>query len=258
MPDIDTEIRDGIATVRLNRPAKRNAVTLAMWRELRRLFDGFAACDEVRGVIVTGNGGHFCAGADIGEFNAVRANAALGEAYERNADAASAALQHLPKPTVAAIDGSCVGGGLALAMACDFRVASAEARFGIPAARLGIVYGVLDCRNLVNLVGFAQAKRILFGGALFDRDEALRIGLIDAASDLPARDAARDMLLPMVANAPLSIAGMKLAVNALAEGILEQQQAKIHAAIARSMDSDDYREGSRAFLDKRAPRFTGR
>jgi enoyl-CoA hydratase/carnithine racemase len=258
MSDVETEIGDGLAIVRLNRPAKRNAVTLAMWRELKRLFDGFAGHGDVRGVILTGQGAHFCAGADIGEFAAVRANAELGEAYERDADAASAALQHLPKPTVAAIDGSCVGGGLALAMACDFRVASAEARFGIPAARLGIVYGLLDCRNLANLVGFTQAKRILYGGALFGRDEAVRTGLIDAAADAPALGAARDMLASMVANAPLSIAGMKLALNALAEGSVDRQQAGIDAAIARAMDSDDYREGSRAFLEKRAPRFVGR
>lgn len=258
MSDIETEIRDGIAAVHLNRPAKRNAVTLAMWRELRRLFDRYAVSHEVRGVILAGNGGHFCAGADIGEFDAVRANAELGEAYERDADAAAAALQHLPKPTVAAIDGSCVGGGLALAMACDLRIATAGARFGIPAARLGIVYGVADCRNLANLVGFAQAKRILFGGALFGRDEALRIGLIEAAADGSALAAARDMLAPMVSNAPLSIAGMKLALNAIAEGNVDQRQAEIEAVIARTMDSDDYREGSRAFLEKRAPRFSGR
>ena len=258
MSDIETEIRDGIAVLRLNRPTKRNAVTLAMWRELKRRFDGFAVAPDVRGVVLTGSGGHFCAGADIGEFDAVRANAELGEAYERDADAASAALQHLPKPTVAAIDGSCVGGGLALAMACDFRVASAEARFGIPAAKLGIVYGVVDCRNLANLVGFSQAKRILFGGALFGRDEAARIGLIDGVTGTTALAAARDMLAPMVANAPLAIAGMKLALNALAEGRVERKQAEIDAAIARTMDSDDYREGSRAFLEKRAPRFIGR
>jgi enoyl-CoA hydratase/carnithine racemase len=257
MPDVETEIRDGLAVVRLNRPAKRNAVTLAMWRELKRLFDGLAVRADVRGVILTGHGGHFCAGADIGEFDVVRGNAELGEAYERDADAASAALQHLPKPTVAAIDGSCVGGGLALAMACDFRVASAKARFGIPAARLGIVYGVFDCRNLANLVGFTQAKRILYGGALFGRDEAVRIGLIDAAADDPALGAARDMLAPMVANAPLSIAGMKLALNALADGSVAAKQVEIDRAIARAMDSADYREGSRAFLEKRAPRFTG-
>jgi enoyl-CoA hydratase/carnithine racemase len=257
MADIKTELRDGIAVVTLNRPAKRNAVTLAMWTQLRRLFEGFATDRDVRAVILTGNGGHFSAGADIGEFDAVRANAALGIAYEREADGAGHAIQQLPKPTAAAIDGACVGGGMALAMACDFRVAGPTARFGIPAARLGIVYGVLDCRNLANLVGFSNAKRILFGGTLFGRDEAQRVGLIDGAADDAPVDAARALLQPMAGNAPLAIAGMKLALNSLADGTVERNLAAIDAAIARSMNSADYREGSRAFLEKREPRFTG-
>jgi enoyl-CoA hydratase/carnithine racemase len=255
MAEIETRIDDGIAVVTLNRPAKRNAVTLAMWTALRHLFDGFAAQPDVRGVVLTGAGGQFCAGADISEFATVRADAASGEAYEREADGAALAIQHLPKPTVAAIDGNCVGGGMALAMACDFRIAGPSARFGIPAARLGIVYGVLDCRNLANLVGTANAKRILFGGALFGRDEAVALGFADAAPDALA--AAHAMLAPMAANAPLAIAGMKLALNAVADGTVDDKHAAIERTIARAMDSADYREGSRAFLEKRAPRFTG-
>src|SRR5262249_19266873 len=150
------------------RPAKRNAVSLAMWTELDRLFQDFARRSEVRGVILTGAGGHFSAGADISEFATLRADAGQGEAYERQVDGAAIAIRALPKPRVAAIDGFCVGGGLALAMACDFRVAASGARFAVPAARLGIVYNVIDCRNLADLVGTANAKRILFGGAQFD------------------------------------------------------------------------------------------
>jgi len=257
MADIETEIGDGIATVVLNRPAKRNAVTLAMWVELRWLFAEFAARPDVRGVILTGAGGCFSAGADISEFDTLRADAAQGEAYEREADAASAAIQTLPKPTVAAIDGFCIGGGLALAMACDFRVAAADASFGIPAARLGVVYGVLDCRNLANLVGLANAKRILFGAARYDRDAAQRFGLVDVPAQGPAMPAAREFLQPMAANAPISIAGMKLIMNAVAEGAVDRNLQAIDAVIARSMDSRDYREGARAFLEKRAPEFTG-
>ena len=257
--DLETSIgADGIAVVTLNRPAKRNAVTLAMWRELKRRFDDFAGQAKVGAVILTGAGGQFCAGADIAEFDTVRADAAAGMAYERDADGAAAALQQLPKPTIAAIDGFCIGGGLALAMACDFRVAGGSAQFGIPAARLGIVYGVADCRNLASLVGTAAAKRILFGGARFDAAEARRIGLVDAGTDGPALAAAQAFAQPMVANAPLSIAGMKLILNALAEDELAARAAAIEAAIARSMDSADYREGARAFLEKRSPRFTGR
>jgi len=259
MAEIEVDIDDaGIAVVTLNRPAKRNAVSLAMWRELGRLFRKFAAQAEIRVVILTGAGGHFSAGADIAEFDTLRHDAAAGAAYERDADGAGAALQALPQPTIAAIDGFCVGGGVALAMACDFRVASRDAKFGIPAARLGIVYGVLDCRNLANLVGIAAAKRILFAGERFDAAEAERIGLVDRLADGASLAAARDFARPMAANAPLAIGGMKLILNALAEAGVERRGAEIDAAIARSMDSIDYREGSRAFLEKRAPRFVGR
>jgi enoyl-CoA hydratase/carnithine racemase len=249
--------RGSIAVVTLHRPERRNAVTLAMWRDLRRLFGALGRDRSVRALVLTGAGGHFCAGADIGEFPAVRRGAAAGAAYTRAVEACTEALMAVPRPTVAAIEGVCLGGGSGLAMACDFRVARAGARFGIPAARLGIVYGVLDSRNLVALVGVPRARAILFGGRPFDTAEALRIGFVDRVVAGRAKAAALDLAASFVDSAPLAVAGAKLTLNAIATGRTGPLAAEIRAAARRAAASRDYREAVRAFAEKRRPVFVG-
>lgn len=249
---------DGTAVVSLNRPERRNAVNFAQWRKLGDLFAELGADRGVRAVILTGAGGHFCAGADISEFKTVRADAAMGAAYDESVRHGTQSLIDLPKPTIAAIAGYCIGGGVALALACDFRVAVGGARFGIPAARLGIVYSQLECESLIATVGVTAAKRILFGAAQIDTAEAARIGLIDRLAEGDPVEAARDFAKPMAQNAPLSIAGMKTVVNALAAGKTKERHGAIEAAIETALNSEDYREGVRAFGEKRPPRFTGR
>jgi enoyl-CoA hydratase/carnithine racemase len=247
----------GIATVTLDRPAKRNAVTLATWREIAQRFRAFADDPAVRVVVLTGAGGHFCAGADISEFDRVRATVEDGVVYEHAVDGCTEAIMALPKPTIAAISGYCVGGGCGLAMACDFRIADRTASFGIPAARLGIVYGPLDCRNLIALVGLARAKEILFSARRFDAIEAHRIGFVDRLADDLAADVA-DFAGALAENAPLSIAGNKLILHSVASGQLEARERDIDAALARALASADYKEAVRAFGEKRRPSFTGR
>lgn len=259
MPDLLVRTGpDSVAVVTLNRPARRNAVSLAMWRELQHIFRRLSEARDVRLVILTGAGGHFCAGADISEFAGMRGDAAAGRAYEEAVDDCYEALSALDKPTVAAISGSCVGGGCALAMACDFRIADATARFGIPAARLGVVYSVRECRMLLSLVGLAGAKRILFGGALVGVEEASRLGLVDGMAQGDVVRAAVDFAGPMRENAPLSIAGAKLILNALARDDVAGKAAAIEALIDRALESEDAKEGARAFMEKRRPAFTGR
>lgn len=249
---------DGIAVVTLNRPERRNAVNFAQWRRLGDLFAELGTDRAVRSVILAGEGGHFCAGADISEFKTVRADAATGAAYDEAVRHGTQSLIDLPKPTIAAISGYCIGGGVALALACDFRVAQGGARFGIPAAKLGIVYSQLECESLIAVVGITAAKRILFGAQQIDAAEAARIGLVDRLAEGNPVAAARDFARPMAQNAPLSIAGMKTVVNALAAGKTRERAAVIAVAIETALNSQDYQEGVRAFAEKRAPRFAGR
>jgi enoyl-CoA hydratase/carnithine racemase len=256
---IAVETAGGIALVTLDRPARRNAVSLAMWRDLRTIFEDLGRDDAVRAVILTGSGGHFCAGADISEFATVRADSAMGAVYEETADAATRAIRDCPRPTIAAVSGYAMGGGCGLALACDFRVGDATTRMGIPAARLGIVYGPLDCALLLRQVGLANAKRVLYGGRPFDLPECRDMGLVDMVAETgSALDAARAWAQQLSGNAPLSIAGAKLVLDALATGTVDARAHDIEAVIARAMDSADYREGAAAFVEKRPPRFVGR
>jgi enoyl-CoA hydratase/carnithine racemase len=247
--------RAPVTVVTLNRPRRVNAVNLAMWRDLATLFRGFADDQSIRAVVLTGAGGHFSSGADISEFAALRDGAEASAEYEAASDEASRAIMALPKPVIAAIWGYCVGGGLALAMACDLRLADATATLGVPAARLGIVYGPLDTRNLLALVGLANAKRILFTAAHFDATAARSMGLIDELGPDPLV-AAKALAAKIVANAPLSLAGAKGILQALAEG--REDSAAIQALVDRAAASTDCAEGSAAFAAKRAPVFKGR
>jgi len=251
-------VSGGIATVTLNRPEKRNAVSLAMWRRLSAAFAELAERDDVRVLILTGAGGHFCAGADIAEFKSVRFHADSGRAYEAVNAAAIIALRDLSKPTIAAVSGYGVGGGCALALAADVRVGDTSTRMGIPAARLGIVYGELDSSLLLRQVGLANAKRVLYSGRHFDASDCAAIGLIDIMAPGTALQGAHDLAAEIVEAAPLSLAGAKRVLEALAAGAAAERHGEISAIIERAMDSADYREGTRAFLEKRRPVFTGR
>ena len=248
----------GVATVTLNRPRKRNAVSLAMWRRLGEIFAELGGRQDVRVVILTGAGGHFCAGADISEFSTVRSESQSGRMYEAANEAATIALRDCRKPTIAAISGYGMGGGCAIALACDLRVGDATTRLGIPAARLGIVYGELDCQLLYRQVGLANAKRVLYSGRPFDASDCMTMGLLDIVAADTALEGAHALAAEIAGNAPLSLAGSKIVLEALAADATEPRHAEISAIIDLAMNSADYREGARAFLEKRKPAFTGR
>jgi len=245
------EIEDAVATLSIDRPSKRNAMSFEMWSAIPGLLDKVAADDEVRALVIRGTD-HFSAGADISEFATLRAGAEGAERYSEAVHAGERAIVGLPKPTIAAITGVCVGGGCEIALACDMRVAAPDARFGITPAKLGIVYNFTSTKQLVDVVGPAWARQILFTAEIIDADTALRIGLVN---ELTADPVARAMALAttMASRARISVRGAKTIIGKITEG--EHEDDEVRALYAESVHSAEYAEGVAAFLDKRPPRF---
>ena len=248
----------GVAVVTLNRPEKRNVVSLAMWRGLGEIYRDFARRSDVRVVILTGAGGHFCGGADISEFSKVRDTVEDARSYGEAGRGATQAIIDLPQPTIAAVHGYGVGGGCGLALACDLRVGDPTTQMGIPAARLSIVYGVLDCGLLLRAVGLSSAKLVLYSGRYFPLTDCRAMGLIDVVAEQGALPGARALAQELCTRAPLSQRGAKLVLEALDRGEAEQRAAEIAAVQEAAVNSEDYREARKAFAEKRPPVFKGR
>ena len=260
MNDLLVESRGAIATVVFNRPRVRNAITLSMWLDIARLTDGLAKDDSIRAIVYRGAGTEaFASGADISEFKAQRSDADAALRYGAAWEAAYTAVRECPKPTVAMVYGFCMGGAMAVAMACDLRFAAEGSKFGIPAAKLSIVYGADPVGQLVDLVGPAYAKDILFSARAVGDREALAIGFIQRL--VPVADlepVTYDYLATVVDNAPLSVRGAKQTVEAYLAGLTPERRERLRGLARESNESEDYREGTRAFLEKRPPRFQGR
>jgi enoyl-CoA hydratase/carnithine racemase len=248
----------GIVTVTMNKPEKRNAMSLAMWQGLGEIYTAIGKRTDVRAVILTGAGGNFCAGADISEFSKVRNSEASAKIYNEAGEFATHAIINLPQPTIAAVQGYGVGGGCGLALACDLRVGDATTQMGIPAARLSIVYSTLDCDLLLRAVGLANAKLVLYSGRYFKLAECQAMRLVDIVSADGAVVGAKALAAELVARAPLSQRGAKVVLEALARGEADKRAAEIEAVQAAAVNSQDYREAAKAFLEKRTPVFTGR
>ena len=250
---------DGVGLVTFNQPEKRNAMSVEMWEGLAEILDDFARDDRVRVVVLTGAGNKaFVSGADISQFATQRSNADAQREYDRLTSAGRARLANFPKPTIARIRGFCLGGGLAIAMQTDLRIAAVDSRFGIPAARLGIAYAFDSVRRLVDLVGPANARMILYTGSRIDAAEAQRIGLINrAVEDEVLSDTVLDIARTIAENAPLSLAASKHAIDQVGRDPADRDIDGIRARMNACFDSSDYREGRTAFMEKRPPRFTG-
>lgn len=273
-------LEDSIAVITLNNPKSKNAMTLSMWRAIPGILSALESNSDVRVVILTGAGEDFCAGADIAEFEKVRADAQQANEYEQAVDACCDAIFNFKKPTIAVLRGYCLGGGAHLAMSCDFRYADSKAIFGIPAARLSIIYGVRGTKKLLSLVGLSQAKKILIGAQRFGADEALNIGFVDHVPKtekastprlwerligIKAKETvqdpmldAREFAIKISENAPLSMAGAKYQLNGMVRGSGGLNMDIAETLIAEAADSHDYREGRAAFSEKRKPNFKGR
>lgn len=250
--------RNGVtATVVLSHPGKLNALDTAMWRRLREVFDELSADTQLRAVLVRGADGNFAAGADIEEFPAVRATLEQGIAYHEELIApALQAIAECLHPTIAAIEGVCVGGGLEIACACDIRIAARSARFGIPINRLGFPLAPRELQGLLQLVGRARTLEILLEGRVFDAAEAQEKGLLQRLAD-DVHTAAEDSARRIAAGAPLAARANKAMARRLAPAVAPLSADEVHAAYA-FLDSDDYHEGVQSFLAKRAPIFHGK
>jgi enoyl-CoA hydratase len=241
-------------------PERRNALTLDMWQGIPEVLRAFDADPEVRVVIIAGAGDKaFVSGADISQFESARSNSEADGRYSGFTDAAFGALERVSKPTIAMIRGFCIGGGLAVALSCDLRIAADDAKFGIPAARLGLGYGFEGVRKLVSVVGPAYASEVLFTARHIDAVDALRMGLVNkVVSVAELEPAARNYATVIAANAPLTIRASKLAIKESLKDPEKRKLPALEAAVAACFESEDFAEGRRAFLEKRKPRFQGK
>ena len=242
-----------VAQLTLNRPARRNAMTSAMWAAVPEICD-ILTLDGTKALIVNGTGDEaFSAGADISEFEAVYGTPEATVAYNRNVRAAQARLRDIPLPTIAEISGVCYGGGCGLALACDFRIADLGASFAITPARLGLAYSPADTWQLIEKVGISRAKDLLMTGRSVNAEEALTIGLIDRLEEdvAVASTALGDHFAGL---APAALKAIKAITNGLSE---LSNRPDLQAAFEGTFSGAEFREGFRAFLEKRAPDFGG-
>jgi enoyl-CoA hydratase len=254
------EVHDEIGIITFNQPEKRNALSVDMWDGLSTILDRFAADPTVKVAVMTGAGEKaFVSGADISQFNQLRGSADAQVEYDRLTNAGRQALSRFAKPMIAQIRGFCLGGGLNIAMQADIRIAAPNAQFGAPAAKIGNVYGLEMARKLVALVGPAHARLMLYTGDLVDAAEAQRIGLINhVVEEAVLEDTVTTIARAIAANAPLSVLAHRLVINEALKDAGERDAVGMAAALKVCLDSEDYREGRNAFLEKRTPHFLGR
>lgn len=258
-PRIDYQAGKGVATLTINQPAKMNALTYEMWTSIPGLVARAEQDRDVRLMVLTGAGDKaFCAGADISQFGTRRTGEAAVQAYEVAVLAGMESLMHAKKPVLARIRGVAFGGGLALALCCDLRIASSDSRFRIPAARLGLGYAFSNVEALVHRIGLGPASDILLSARIVDGAEAERLGLVNKTWPTTAFDAAADDYIAAIAtNAPLTLMALKKSLAETARPHHERDRMGADALVALCFNSDDYKEGQAAFKEKRMPNFKG-
>lgn len=253
------EVDNAIGWITFNNPRRHNAMSLEMWLALGSILEAFGQDSSIRVVILKAAGEKaFVSGADISEFEKKRSSQQQRDEYEEAFDAAQTRLAEFDKPLIAMIQGYCIGGGLALALNTDIRIATEDSVFGIPAARLGLGYGYSAIKTLTSLVGPSHAKDILFSARFLDTEEALRIGLINfvvSRAELSAK--VLDYANTLVANAPLTIRASKAAVGEVVNDPGQAGPRYIDELVNGCFLSEDYTEGREAFMEKRKPVFKG-
>jgi len=254
------EVEGGIGWLTFNHPERRNAMSLEMWQGVADALESFQHDPDVRVVVMKGAGGQaFVSGADISEFDRHRASAEQQKEYGAIAARGNRWLRDLDKPLIAMIQGYCIGGGLAIALTADVRIATPGSQFGIPAARLGLGYSFGRLATLARLVGPSVARDILFSARFLPAEEALRVGLINRIvpeADLAAETRAYAGLI--AANAPMTVRAARAALREWERDPADRDLARVEALVDACYDSEDYREGRRAFAQKRPPSFRDR
>jgi enoyl-CoA hydratase/carnithine racemase len=259
MSEITVErLHSGIGIVSINRPEKRNACNQSAWQQIADAFTLLGQDNTTRLAILTGAGGHFSAGDDITAYNDAKTIPGSAERHRMSVLSSYDAILNAPFPVLAAIEGVCVGGAVSLAMCCDFRVAHPSARICIPVAKLSLVYPTIHIQRLVQLVGASFARRWLYSAEFVDSAAAFQAGFFDAVNEQPAVATAIDFCAAMLDRAPLSIAGTKRQINAIASNTLAEERERIEAAITNAEESSDYQAAVQAFREKSSPVFTGR
>ena len=245
----------GIARLTLSQPKRRNALTAAMWQAIPDLLKELVKDKSLRVLIVTGNGDHFAAGADISEFETLYATAESSAKISANIQHACEALSAVPVPTIAMIRGACVGGGCGISLCCDLRFADSTAKFGITPAKLGLVYPFGDIARLIDAVGVAHASDILLSARIMGAGEAKAMGLVNRVVEIDAlEEVVLDYAAGVSALSPESLRGMKSMISAYRNG-QRQDTKETREQFAAGFTSRDFSEGFRAFLEKRKPNF---
>jgi enoyl-CoA hydratase/carnithine racemase len=249
----------GVGYLIFNNPERHNAVSLEMWQAAAGFLEDFKADKNIRVVVLTGAGGKaFVSGADISKFESERSSKEAIDRYNVAVDKANTAVYEFPKPTIAMTRGYCIGGGVGLALCCDLRICSDNSKFGVPAAKLGLGYGFTGIKKLVDVVGPSFAKEIFYTARQFTAAEAQMMGLVNRV--LPGDELekyVKDYAETIGGNAPLTVDAVKYIVGQVVTPESKRDLQKCADLVAECFASNDYKEGRKAFMEKRKPAFTG-
>ena len=254
-----SRVKDGVGYITFNNPEKHNAVSIEMWDALEQILDGFRSSQDIRGIVLSGAGGKaFVSGADISKFDKERSSKEAVLSYNKRTQKVYENLETFPKPTIAMIDGYCIGGGLNLAVCCDIRICSEKSKFAMPAAKLSLGYPFSSIKRLFDVMGPGMAKHFMFTAEKISASEALACGLVQKLVSEDSIDSyVKDYALNIANNAPLTIKAMKQIGIEISKNSDERDLLLCEKLASACFDSEDYKEGRKAFMEKRKPNFQG-